>query len=77
MRALDRKGTASFPYLATAEFSRRDIPARLFRVSFSGELTYELAIPTRYGDAVLRAIVDAGDAWEIVGMVRRHWRDAD
>ena len=27
------------------------IPARLFRISFSGELAYELAVPARYGDA--------------------------
>jgi sarcosine oxidase subunit alpha len=51
---------AAFAYLACAEFSWRDIPARLFRISFSGELAYELAVPARYGDAVIRAIMDAG-----------------
>ena len=25
--------------------------ARLFRISFSGELAYEIAVPTAYGDA--------------------------
>ena len=25
-------------------------PARLFRISFSGELAYEVAVPARYGD---------------------------
>ena len=28
-------------------------PARLFRISFSGELAYEIAVPARYGDAVI------------------------
>jgi methylglutamate dehydrogenase subunit C len=51
---------AAFPYLACAELSWRDIPARLFRISFSGELAYELAVPARSGDAVIRAIMDAG-----------------
>ena len=36
------------------------LPARLFRISFSGELAYELAIPARYGDAAIRAILMAG-----------------
>src|SRR5207244_4469752 len=36
------------------------ISARLFRVSFSGELAYELAVPARHGDAAIRAIMAAG-----------------
>jgi sarcosine oxidase subunit alpha len=51
----------AFPYLACAEFSWRNLSARLFRISFSGELAYELAVPARYGDAVIRAIMTAGD----------------
>ena len=27
---------------------------RLFRISFSGELAYEIAVPARYGDALMR-----------------------
>ena len=30
-------------------------PARLFRISFSGELAYELAVPAGHGDALSRA----------------------
>jgi sarcosine oxidase subunit alpha len=51
---------AAFPYLACAEFSWQGLPARLFRISFSGELAYELAVPARYGDAAIRAIMAAG-----------------
>ncbi len=51
---------AALPYLACAEFSWRGIRARLFRISFSGELAYELAVPARYGDATIRAIMNAG-----------------
>src|SRR5207253_2502136 len=50
----------AFPYLACAELSWHGIPARLFRISFSGELAYEVAIPARYGDAAIRAIMIAG-----------------
>ena len=34
--------------------------ARLFRLSFSGELAYEIAVPARFGDALVRAIMEAG-----------------
>ena len=37
------------------------LDALLFRLSFSGELAYELAVPARYGDAVIRAVMAAGE----------------
>jgi sarcosine oxidase subunit alpha len=58
--ALDVSPSA-FPYLACAKFAWRGVPARLFRISFSGELAYELAVPSRYGDATIRAIMEAGE----------------
>jgi methylglutamate dehydrogenase subunit C len=39
--------------------------ALLFRLSFSGELAYELAVPSRYGDAVIRAVMAAGEEFGI------------
>ena len=50
----------AFPYLACAEFRIGKMPLRLFRVSFSGELAYEIAAPANYGDALLRALMTAG-----------------
>ena len=51
----------AFPYLtARAVTVGGGIPARLFRISFSGELGYELAVPGGYGDATIRALMDAG-----------------
>ena len=51
----------AFPYLAAKELTvAGGIPARLFRLSFSGELAYELGVPARYGDAAIRAIMAAG-----------------
>jgi heterotetrameric sarcosine oxidase alpha subunit len=63
--AIDVSNTA-FPYLACAEFSWRGVPARLFRISFSGELAYELAVPARFGDAAIRAVMAAGRDFEVV-----------
>lgn len=39
--------------------------ARLFRISFSGELAYEIAVPTAYGDALMRKIIQAGAEFDI------------
>jgi sarcosine oxidase subunit alpha len=57
---------AAFPYLACAQFSWRGIPVRLFRISFSGEMAYELAVPARYGDAAVRAVMAAGQELGVV-----------
>jgi methylglutamate dehydrogenase subunit C len=57
---------AAFPYMACAEFTWGGRTARLFRISFSGELAYELAVPARYGDATIRAIMAAGEPFGIV-----------
>ena len=49
------------PYLACRNFMLAEgVPARLFRVSFSGELAYELAVPADYGDAVVRHLAQPG-----------------
>ncbi len=51
----------SFPYLAAKEITvLNGIPARLFRISFSGEHAYELAVPADYGNMAARAIMQAG-----------------
>ncbi|PZU91288.1 MAG: sarcosine oxidase subunit alpha [Chelatococcus sp.] len=51
----------AFPYLAAREVTvGGGIPARLFRISFSGELAYELAVPADHGDAMMRALMAAG-----------------
>jgi len=56
----------AFPYLAAGEVTVcGGTPARLFRLSFSGELAYEVAVPARFGDALIRKIVEEGAAFGI------------
>ncbi len=58
---------AAFPFMAVASAALRDgTPARLFRISFSGELAYELAVPANAGDSLLRALMVAGTPHGIV-----------
>ena len=57
---------AALPYLAVSELTLLDgIPARLFRISFSGELAYEIAVPAGYGDLVIRRLMIAGEGYGI------------
>jgi sarcosine oxidase subunit alpha len=52
---------AAFPYMAVAELTVcNGVKARLYRLSFSGELAYEIGVPARYGDALIRALIEAG-----------------
>ncbi|MBV1837538.1 sarcosine oxidase subunit alpha family protein [Acetobacter estunensis] len=51
----------AFPYMAAAELTVcGGVKARLFRLSFSGEMAYELAVPARYGDALARRLMEVG-----------------
>ena len=56
-----------FPFLAAANVGIcGGMPARLLRISFSGELAYELAVPARYGDATIRELMAAGAAFGVL-----------
>ena len=57
----------AFPYMGAGEITIcGGIPARLFRISFSGELAYEIAVQTRYGDSLMRALMEAGKEFNVV-----------
>ena len=52
-----------WPFMACGDVSISGIKGRLFRISFSGEHAYEIAVPARYGDSLfrlLKAQVEAG-----------------
>ncbi|MEM9248956.1 MAG: sarcosine oxidase subunit alpha family protein [Pseudomonadota bacterium] len=48
---------AAFPFMACGAVAVAGVPARLFRISFSGEHAYELAVPARYGASLWRLLV--------------------
>ena len=57
---------ANTPYLAARSLSiLGGMPARLFRISFSGEHAYELAVPADYGNMAARALLQAGEDFAI------------
>ena len=56
----------AFPYMAAAETEWNGVTARIYRLSFSGELAYEVSVPATAGDALVRALVAAGRAFDAV-----------
>jgi sarcosine oxidase subunit alpha len=57
----------AFPYMACRELTVcGGTTARLFRISFSGELAFEIAVPARYGDSLMRTLMAAGEEFEAV-----------
>ncbi|AXV16205.1 sarcosine oxidase subunit alpha [Neorhizobium sp. SOG26] len=46
----------AFPHMSVAECTVMGVPSRLFRVSFTGELGYEINVPSDYGPAVWKAV---------------------
>jgi glycine cleavage system aminomethyltransferase T/glycine/D-amino acid oxidase-like deaminating enzyme len=56
----------SFPYLSTREITVGDVPVRAARVSFVGELGWELYCSAEYGAALWRTVWDAGQPHALV-----------
>ncbi len=52
----------AFPHLGVREGRVLGIPARLYRVSFTGELGYEINVPARSAPAVWEALGNAGQS---------------
>ncbi|RVA50868.1 sarcosine oxidase subunit alpha, partial [Mesorhizobium sp. M7A.F.Ca.CA.004.09.1.2] len=50
-----------FPFMGAREVALRGgLRARLFRISFSGEMAFEISVPARFGDAMARNLMLAG-----------------
>ena len=54
-----------FPFMSMQEGTIADVPGRVFRISFSGELCYEINIPAQYGRHVWEACMQAGEEFNI------------
>jgi glycine cleavage system aminomethyltransferase T/glycine/D-amino acid oxidase-like deaminating enzyme len=59
-------GNEAFPYMSMREITVGDVPLRALRVTYVGELGWELYCPTEYGLGLWRAIWEAGQEHGIV-----------
>jgi sarcosine oxidase subunit alpha len=55
----------AFPHMAVREGRICGIPTRLFRVSFTGELGFEINVPSAYGRALWERLMAAGAPYDI------------
>src|SRR5262249_41300734 len=61
---IDFSGSA-FPFMSMREGEFAGVPAQILRVSFSGELAYEVFIPSNYGRLVWETVFSAGKKYGI------------
>ncbi len=52
----------SWPFMACGEVQLLGVSGRMFRISFSGEHAYEIAVPARYGESLFRLLVERAEA---------------
>jgi len=50
----------AFPFLGARELALHGVPARLFRITFSGELGFELNVPADFGHAAAELLMEEG-----------------
>ena len=55
----------SFPFMSVREGKIGDISSRISRISFSGELAFEISVDANYGMALWQTVMDAGRAYDI------------
>ena len=56
----------AFPVIAVLEADVCNIPARIIRMSFSGELCYEISVPTDYGLQLWESLLAIGEPHGII-----------
>lgn len=55
----------AFPFMAFKEGTAAGVRARVMRISFSGELAYEINVPANNGRAVWEAVMNVGAPYDI------------
>ena len=56
----------AMPFMTFADGTLAGLPARVHRISFSGELSYEIAVPASYGLALWQALIEAGQEFGVM-----------
>ena len=55
----------NFPFMAWREGMVADIPGRIFRISFTGELSYEINVNANYGLTLWERLIEAGKKYNL------------
>jgi sarcosine oxidase subunit alpha len=55
----------AFPFMSMKDGTVAGIPAKIYRISFTGELSFEVNVPARHGLALWEALMEAGKEFDI------------
>lgn len=55
----------ALPFMGVVEGTMAGLPVRVIRITFTGELGYEIYTPAGFGEALQKAIVAAGPAYDL------------
>ena len=55
----------AFPHMGVALGEVAGIPARVFRISFTGEMSFEINVPASYGLSLWQILMSAGEKYDI------------
>jgi len=55
----------AFKYMDWKAATVKNVPARIFRISFTGELSFEINVQANYGMRVWKAVMAAGEAYNL------------
>ncbi len=58
-------GAEAFPFMATRAGTIEDVECRVNRISFSGELAYEVNVPANHGRFMWEKLMQAGEPFDI------------
>ncbi len=56
---------SEFPFMGVRSCKVAGIPARIFRISFSGEISYEINVPSDYGESLWLSLIEAGQSEQL------------
>ncbi|WP_137702075.1 sarcosine oxidase subunit alpha family protein [Marimonas lutisalis] len=59
----DDLSAEGFPFMAWKDVTLNRIKTRVYRISFSGELSYEISVPASEGRALWNMLLEAGDEY--------------
>ena len=62
----DDIGADALTFMGWTEITVAGIPARVFRISFAGELSFELSVPASHGRALWDALMQAGEEYGVM-----------
>jgi len=56
---------STLPHMSCCDATVAGVPARIFRISFTGEMSFEINVPARHGLHMWNTLVEAGEEFDL------------